>query len=128
VGAKYFGASVLRREDGALLTGAGQYVDDIKLAGMLHAAFLRSPHAHARIRFISTDAARRIRPSSDALPTLAGQRPTHSRHRRRLAAHYAELDPLWLKLDLAAQEHLYTKTTRQAEPLRLKSGPGKILT
>jgi hypothetical protein len=46
-----------------------------------------------------------------------------------LAAHYAELDPLRLKLDLqAAQENLYTKTTRQAQPLRLKSGPGKILT
>jgi carbon-monoxide dehydrogenase large subunit len=60
VGAKYFGASVLRREDGALLSGGGQYVDDIKLAGMLQATFLRSPHAHARIRSIDTDAARRM--------------------------------------------------------------------
>jgi carbon-monoxide dehydrogenase large subunit len=48
----------LRREDPALLTGAGQYVDDIKLAGLLHVAFLRSPHAHAHIRSLDTEAAR----------------------------------------------------------------------
>ncbi len=60
MGAKYFGASVPRREDPRLLRGEGRYVDDIKLPGTLHAAFVRSPHAHARIRAIRTDAARRL--------------------------------------------------------------------
>jgi len=60
VGAKYFGASVPRREDPRFLRGEGRYVDDIKLPGMLHAAFVRSPHAHARIRAVRADAARRL--------------------------------------------------------------------
>src|SRR3990172_6365483 len=61
MGAKYFGASVPRKEDPRLLRGEGRYVGDVKLPGMLHAAFVRSPHAHARIRGIRTDAARRLR-------------------------------------------------------------------
>ena len=39
-----------RLEDTALLRGEGRYVDDIRLPGTLHAAFVRSPHAHAAIR------------------------------------------------------------------------------
>jgi carbon-monoxide dehydrogenase large subunit len=57
VGAKYFGASVPRREDPRLLRGEGRFVDDIKLPGLLHAAFVRSPHAHARIAAIRTGTA-----------------------------------------------------------------------
>ena len=57
MGAKYFGASVLRREDPRLLRGEGRFVDDIKLPGLLHAAFVRSPHAHARITGLRTEAA-----------------------------------------------------------------------
>ena len=49
MGARYFGASVPRREDPRLLTGAGRYVDDIVPPGLLHAVFVRSPHAHARV-------------------------------------------------------------------------------
>src|SRR5262245_36837511 len=60
MGAKYFGASVSRKEDPRLLRGDGRYVDDIKLPGMLHVAFARSPHAHARIHAIRTDVARRV--------------------------------------------------------------------
>jgi carbon-monoxide dehydrogenase large subunit len=60
MGAKYFGASVRRREDPRYLRGEGRFVDDIKLPGMLHAAFVRSPHAHARIVAIRTDAAKRL--------------------------------------------------------------------
>src|SRR4051794_26147403 len=41
--------ATLRREDPRLLTGRGQYVSDVRLPGMLEAAVLRSPHAHARI-------------------------------------------------------------------------------
>jgi carbon-monoxide dehydrogenase large subunit len=55
--AKYFGAAVKRREDPRFLRGEGRFVDDVKLAGMLHATFLRSPHAHARIVAIRTAAA-----------------------------------------------------------------------
>src|SRR5207245_11237646 len=58
MGAKHFGARVARLEDPALLTGRGRFVDDIKLPGLLHACFVRSPHAHARIRAIDTAAAR----------------------------------------------------------------------
>ncbi|MGH6771772.1 MAG: xanthine dehydrogenase family protein molybdopterin-binding subunit [Xanthobacteraceae bacterium] len=48
----WFGASVKRKEDPALLTGRGRFVDDINLSGMLHAVVLRSPHGHAAIRGI----------------------------------------------------------------------------
>jgi carbon-monoxide dehydrogenase large subunit len=51
------GQSVQRREDPRLLTGRGRYYDDLKLADQLHAAILRSPHAHADIRSIDARAA-----------------------------------------------------------------------
>ena len=54
---QYIGASILRREDVRFVTGRGNYLDDIKLPGMLHAAILRSPHAHARVRRVDTSAA-----------------------------------------------------------------------
>ncbi|MCY4503075.1 MAG: hypothetical protein OXE57_16110, partial [Alphaproteobacteria bacterium] len=41
-----------RREDARLITGRGRYLDDIEVQGALWAAFLRSPHAHARIRAV----------------------------------------------------------------------------
>jgi aerobic carbon-monoxide dehydrogenase large subunit len=52
------GASVLRNEDPRLLRGAGWYVDDLNLPGMVHACVLRSPLPHARITRFETDAAR----------------------------------------------------------------------
>jgi carbon-monoxide dehydrogenase large subunit len=58
MGAKHFGARITRLEDPALLTGRGQFVDDVNLPGTLHAAFVRSPHAHARIRKIDGAVAR----------------------------------------------------------------------
>jgi carbon-monoxide dehydrogenase large subunit len=48
------GESVKRVEDARLITGEGQYLDDLKLPGMAHVAILRSPHAHARIASIDT--------------------------------------------------------------------------
>jgi carbon-monoxide dehydrogenase large subunit len=51
------GAPLPRREDGRLLTGRGTYSDDVNLPGQLHAAVVRSPHGHARIRRIDTAAA-----------------------------------------------------------------------
>src|SRR5690242_8123227 len=47
------GASLLRREDDRHLRGRGQFVADIRLPGTQEVVFLRSPHAHARIRGIS---------------------------------------------------------------------------
>lgn len=52
-----FGSSVKRREDPRLITGKGNFTDDIVLPGTLHVCFIRSPHAHARIRVIDTEAA-----------------------------------------------------------------------
>jgi aerobic carbon-monoxide dehydrogenase large subunit len=51
------GGAIRRREDPALIRGKGRYVDDITLNGMLHAAFVRSPFAHARITSIDTSEA-----------------------------------------------------------------------
>ncbi len=55
---RYLGARVARNEDPALLRGRGLFVDDVRLPGMAHAAVLRSPHAHARIRTIEAGRAR----------------------------------------------------------------------
>src|SRR5499426_331168 len=54
------GQSIQRLEDDALLRGAGRYADDFALARAAHACFVRSPHAHAKIRRISVDEARRM--------------------------------------------------------------------
>ena len=46
----YIGASIKRKEDYRFLTGAGNYTDDVALPGQTHAHFVRSPHAHAKIK------------------------------------------------------------------------------
>jgi carbon-monoxide dehydrogenase large subunit len=50
------GASVRRKEDQRFLTGRGNYVDDINRQGQSHAAFVRSPHAHATIKSVDGSA------------------------------------------------------------------------
>src|SRR5213596_1902966 len=55
---RLFGKSIKRREDPRFITGRGNYVDDLKLPGMTYAAFVRSPHAHARVKGIDASAAR----------------------------------------------------------------------
>src|SRR6185295_14858377 len=52
------GQPVLRFEDPRLLRGQGRYINDVNLAGQVHAVFVRSPHAHARIKAIKVDAAK----------------------------------------------------------------------
>ena len=52
--ARVLGASIKRREDPRFITGKGNYTDDLKLAGLTHAVFVRSPHANAKIRKIDT--------------------------------------------------------------------------
>jgi carbon-monoxide dehydrogenase large subunit len=53
----HIGESLRRKEDYRFLTGAGQYTDDIVLANMAQCYFVRSPHAHAKIRSIDKTAA-----------------------------------------------------------------------
>ena len=56
--ARLLGASIKRREDPRFITGKGNYTDDLKLPGMTYAAFVRSPHAHAKIASIDTSKAK----------------------------------------------------------------------
>ncbi len=55
---RHVGRPIPRKEDRRFLTGRGRYLDDIEVPGALHACFVRSPHAHARIVSIDLDAAR----------------------------------------------------------------------
>ena len=63
------GGRMARREDRRFLTGKGRYTDDINRPGQLHAYFLRSPVAHARVRSIDTSAA-------EFASLVAGSAPT----------------------------------------------------
>ncbi|MFM9883660.1 MAG: xanthine dehydrogenase family protein molybdopterin-binding subunit [Burkholderiales bacterium] len=69
-----FGRSIRRLEDPDLLRGRGRFVDDIRLPGMLHAAFVRSPHAHAAISGIDKAAALAL-PGVHVVLTLADLHP-----------------------------------------------------
>src|SRR5579872_4081631 len=75
------GAHIQRREDPRLITGHGNYIDDMKLTGMLHMSVVRSPFPHARIRSIDvTDATRSpgvhaVYTARDFKPVLAGGIP-----------------------------------------------------
>ncbi|KTQ98588.1 MULTISPECIES: xanthine dehydrogenase family protein molybdopterin-binding subunit [Aureimonas] len=60
MGIEGFGARVLRKEDRRFITGRGRYTDDMVVPGMKFAAFVRSPHAHARIKGIDASAAREM--------------------------------------------------------------------
>src|SRR6266851_3776255 len=57
---KWVGSAVLRKEDERLLAGRGTFLDDIEVGGLLEAAMLRSPHAHARITNLDVSAARAL--------------------------------------------------------------------
>ena len=67
------GASLTRKEDERYLRGHGQFVADIRLAGMQDIAFVRSPIAHGRIRAVTAPAAARGRVFTAA--DLAGVKP-----------------------------------------------------
>jgi carbon-monoxide dehydrogenase large subunit len=57
MGMEGIGQRVVRKEDKRFITGKGKYTDDVKLQGLTHAHFVRSPHAHATVRSIDTAAA-----------------------------------------------------------------------
>jgi carbon-monoxide dehydrogenase large subunit len=54
------GTSIRRKEDRRFVTGRGRYLDDIRIPDMLHAVFVRSPHAHARVGRVHAEAARAL--------------------------------------------------------------------
>jgi aerobic carbon-monoxide dehydrogenase large subunit len=89
------GQSIPRIEDEPLLRGRGCFVDDIDLPGLLHASFVRSPHAHAIIRAINPCPAREL-PGVHAVLTLDDLTPV-MRHRRmkRYSNSGAALDMVW---------------------------------
>jgi len=60
MGIEGIGARVTRKEDRRFITGKGRYVDDVKVYGATHAHFVRSPHAHARVKGIDTAAAQKM--------------------------------------------------------------------
>ncbi|MEO8104165.1 MAG: xanthine dehydrogenase family protein molybdopterin-binding subunit, partial [Betaproteobacteria bacterium] len=60
MGVEGIGASVVRKEDRRFITGKGRYTDDIKLQGMTHAQFVRSPYAHAKVKGIDSAAAMKM--------------------------------------------------------------------
>jgi len=59
VNAPLIGARVQRKEDYRFLTGSGQYTDDVEFQGQAYAAFVRSPHAHATLRKVNVEEAKR---------------------------------------------------------------------
>jgi carbon-monoxide dehydrogenase large subunit len=65
MGVEGIGARVARKEDRRFITGKGRYTDDMVVAGMKHAVFVRSPHAHARITGMDKSAA-------EAMPGVFG--------------------------------------------------------
>jgi carbon-monoxide dehydrogenase large subunit len=71
----YFGKALKRTEDPRLIKGIATYVDDLKLPGLLHAALLRSPHAHAKILGIKTENAKAL-PGVVGVYTAADVNPT----------------------------------------------------
>src|ERR1700730_5631348 len=85
------GARIPHLEDGPLLTGKARFIDDITLPGMLHAAFVRSPHPHAAIRGMNTDDALALA-GVHAVLTLDALAPVLSQ--RRMLRHSNSGTPL----------------------------------
>jgi carbon-monoxide dehydrogenase large subunit len=97
--AGFLGRSVMRLEDHKLLRGAGRFVDDIALPGVLHAAFVRSPVAHGLLRRIDVAAARAVT-GVHAVLAYADLRPLMTCDRIPLALRSAairfDVEPAWL--------------------------------
>jgi carbon-monoxide dehydrogenase large subunit len=100
------GKPVLRIEDAALLRGGGRFVDDLKFAGTLEAAFVRSPHAHAMIRGIDCEAARAM-PDVHAVYTLADLAPLLTEERLPLQFRTTQLPADVTPFVLAKDEVAY---------------------
>ncbi|MCX7230654.1 MAG: xanthine dehydrogenase family protein molybdopterin-binding subunit [Burkholderiales bacterium] len=93
---RWIGRAVPRKEDRRFLIGAGRYLDDIEVPGALHAHFVRSPHAHARILSIDADAARAM---AGVVAIVTGRELAEWTTRHRMAPaidglHPVEMDTL----------------------------------
>jgi aerobic carbon-monoxide dehydrogenase large subunit len=94
------GQPVPREEDPYLVRGAGRYVDDVQVSGQARGYVLRSPHGHARIVAVSTDAAKAmpgvllvLTGADEALRKLGTQRPMTPRQRRDGSPAFASPQP-----------------------------------
>jgi len=103
---KFIGQPLPRVEDGALLSGAGRYVDDIHLPGTLEAAFVRSSFAHARITSVDTSAARAA-PGVHAVLTYDDIRPQLTADRLPLELRPEPLPPNITPFPLANKEVVF---------------------
>ena len=101
-GIEWHSRSVPRVEDGSLLRGAAHFVDDIEIPGVLHAVFVRSPMAHARLLGIHAKEAREL-PGVTAVLTFTDLRAVLRRERipQALASGMIKfhVDPPWLAYD-----------------------------
>jgi carbon-monoxide dehydrogenase large subunit len=92
---RLIGSRISRLEDEPLLRGRGRFVDDLAVGGLLHAAFVRSPHPHARIRAMASAAAAAL-PGVHAVLTLDDLMPVLAQRRMTRRAHSgAPLDNFW---------------------------------
>ena len=103
---RVIGSPVRRLEDPALLVGKARFVDDLDFPGILHAAFVRSPHAHALVRGIDRSAAHRV-PGVEAVLVLGDLAPVLSSDRLPLQFSAAKLPPDVTPFILAKDEVVY---------------------
>jgi carbon-monoxide dehydrogenase large subunit len=100
------GSPIARLEDPPLLRGQGRFVDDLSVPGVLHVAFVRSPHAHALVQGISTGAASAL-PGVHAVLTLDDLAPAMAQRRMSRVSHSGTaLGKAW-PYALAAREVSY---------------------
>lgn len=115
------GTRVCRIEDEPLLKGEARFVDDIELPGLLHASFVRSPHAHAAIQTIDTELARAA-PGIHAVLTLDDIGATmRQRRMKRHSNSGTALDLVW-PFALADKEVSYV-----GEPVAVVVGDSRYL-
>jgi carbon-monoxide dehydrogenase large subunit len=88
------GRDIPRREDRRFLTGTARYMDDLAIAGALHARFVRSPHAHARITGIDATAASAL---PGVVAVVTGQDLAHLTNALRLAPAIEGLRPVTIE-------------------------------
>jgi carbon-monoxide dehydrogenase large subunit len=110
-----------RLEDPALLHGKGQFVDDIRIPDVLHVAFVRSSHGHARVRNIDADQARRM-PGVRAVLTYNDLRPLLTRDRIGLA-----LPSGYLRFDVDPFILVKDEATYVGEPIALAVAQSRAL-
>ena len=103
---RYIGRRTKRIEDPDLLVGKGNYIDDLKMSGMMHAYFVRSEYAHARICSIDTSSAMRVEGVA-AIYTLSDLMQVLQFDRLPLAFPPGKLSKIAMPKVLASDEVLY---------------------